>query len=184
MIFPSIFWSMIPQNGAISGAIPSGLLQNSSQYGFASIKNHVKCRIKLPGSSTSTNPTYISFLYDILANLTLSRGDSRIILNRGLIESTKNSGLDVRSRDDSLYTDSIDSRQAVKRLCASQKYFKMDFFLTFTCNQSEHFGMKRIKKWVDDCLAFILSMHNGVNRCYYENALTSIDLCKTLCDYV
>ena len=87
-----------------------------------------------------------------MADLTLSRGDSRIILNRGLIESTKNSGLDVRSHDDSLYTDSIDSKQAVKRLCASQKYFKMDFFLTFTCNQSEHFGMQRIKRWVDDCL--------------------------------
>ena len=37
----------------------------------------------------------------------------------------------------------------VKNLCASQKYHKMDFFLTFTCNQSEHFGVKNVKNWID-----------------------------------
>lgn len=24
----------------------------------------------------------------------------------------------------------------------------MDYFLTFTCNQKEHFGMSKIKRWI------------------------------------
>ena len=78
-------------------------------------------------------------MYDILVNLTLNREDSRIILNRGLMESSTETGLQIISRNDSLLSDCVDNKQTVRNLCASQKYHKMDFFLTFTCNQSEHF---------------------------------------------
>ena len=123
----------------------------SDSHGFASMKSLARCRLRLPGTSTSTNPLYVSFLYDILSNLTLNREDSRIILNRGLIESSSETGLKVRSRDDTLLSDSIDSKQTVRNLCASQKYHKMDFFLTFTCNQSDHFGVSKIKNCLDSC---------------------------------
>ena len=152
MIFPSIFWSMVSGNGSMIGAIPSGLLVKSDCHGFASMKNHFRCRLRLPGSSTSTNPSYISFMYDILVNLTLNREDSRIILNRGLMESTSDTGLKIRSRDDTLLSDCVDNKQTVRNLCASQVYHKMDYFLTFTCNQKEHFGMSKIKRWLDDSL--------------------------------
>ena len=152
MLFPSIFWSMVPKNGSLFGAIPLGFLVNSCCRGFASMKSHVRCRLTLPGSSTSTNPSYISFMYDILVNLTLNREDSRIILNRGLMESSSETGLQIRSRNDSLLSDCVDNKQTVRNLCASQKYHKMDFFLTFTCNQREHFGMSHIKRWIDDSL--------------------------------
>ena len=152
MLFPSIFWSMVPGSGAILGSIPSGLLTTNTSHGFASMKSHVRCRLTLPGTCTSTNPSYVAFSYDILTNLTLNREDSRIILNRGLMESTGETGLKVRSRDDTLLSDSVDNKQTVRNLCASQKYHKMDFFLMFTCNQSEHFGMAPIKKWLDSGL--------------------------------
>ena len=151
MLFPSIFWSMVPNNGSLFGAIPSGLLVNACCCGFASMKSHVRSRLTLPGSSTSTNPSYIAFMYDILVNLTLNREDSQIILNRGLMESSTETGLQIKSRNDSLLSDCVDNKQTVRNLCASQKYHKMDFFLTFTCNQSEHFGMSHIKRWIDDC---------------------------------
>ena len=45
MLFPSIFWSMVPNNGSICGAIPSGLLVKANKHGFASMKNHVRSRL-------------------------------------------------------------------------------------------------------------------------------------------
>ena len=150
MLFPSIFWSMVDDNGSILGSIPSGLLVSSNRHGFASMKDHTRCRFCLPGTATSTNPLYISFMYDILVNLTMNREDSRIILNRGLMESTGETGLKVRGRGDTLLTDSVDSKQTVRNLCSSQRYHKMDYFLTFTCNQKEHFGMSKIKRWIDE----------------------------------
>ena len=128
MLFPSTFWSQVPSSGAILGAIPSGLLVQSNLHGIADIKSHTRCRLCLPFSTTSTDPTYISFQYDILANLTMTHGDSRIILNRGLVESSDKTGLQVRSRGENLLTDSVDSKQTVRNLCSSQKYHKMDFF--------------------------------------------------------
>ena len=43
------------------------------------------------------------------------------------MESSNEIGLKVRSRDDTLLSDSVDSKQTVRNLCASQKYHKMDF---------------------------------------------------------
>ena len=55
-------------------------------------------------------------------------------------------------KDDSYLIGSIDRNKMVKDLCASQNYHKM-VFLTFTCNQKEHFIMKQLKASIDlgDC---------------------------------
>lgn len=70
---------------------------------------------------------------------------SRIILNRGLVEESTSTGLGVCGSNEAKKTDCIDSKKMVKNFCASQKYHKIDFFLTFICNQSIHFGVKEIK---------------------------------------
>ena len=71
-------------------------------------------------------------------------------MNRCLTASDDDSGgLGIRAKNDSALLESIDSRQMVCNLSASQKFMKMDFFLTFTCNQREHFGTKPIKLWTD-----------------------------------
>ena len=150
MIFPGIFYYMINTCGSIVGALPAGLLAySSSKFGFASIQDHIHTRITSASSSTSTNTRYISFVYDILVNLSLNREDSRMIINRGLVASTNDTGLEVRGKADTKLYDSVDSKAMVRNLCASQRYHKMHFFLTFTCNQKKHFGTSAIKEWID-----------------------------------
>ena len=100
-------------------------------------------------SSASTSPKYIAFLYDILTNLTLNREDSRIVLNRGLVVATNETGLEARGRNQSTLYDSIDSKLMVRNLCASQSFHVMHFFLTFTCNQSKHVGTSMIRQLID-----------------------------------
>lgn len=151
MMFPSIFWKLLDSRSkSFPGALPSSLLAKPiSQDGFASIKSHVNVRLTSSFCSSSTNPTYISFLFDILSNLLLNSTDSRIILHRGLTCCDGNIGISTKANKDSPLHDSIDSKQIVKNLCASQKYVPMTFFLTFTVNQLEHFGVREIKRWID-----------------------------------
>ena len=86
----------------------------------------------------------------MLANLSANKMDTRIILNRGLTTADDESGgLGLRGKQDESLLESFDSSTTVKNLCASQYYHKMDFFLTFTCNQKKHFGVKNVKEWID-----------------------------------
>ena len=55
----------------------------------------------------------------------------------------------MNGEDNTSLHDSIDSKKMVRCLCASQVYHQMHYFLTFTCNQSKHFGTKMIKNWTD-----------------------------------
>ena len=143
MMFPSIFWKATEESCSILGAIPSSILTNSAQkYGIANVREHMRNRLTLSGTATSTSQHYIHYAYDSCVNLTLNNQDTRIVLNRGLtVGEDKKSSLQVKSRNDSSLSDSIDSKQMVKNLCASMRYHKMTFFLTFTCNQAEHFGV-------------------------------------------
>ena len=63
--------------------------------------------------------------------------------------NTSVGGLDLRCKDDSNFIYSVDSRQMVRNLCASQEYFQWDIFLTFTCNMRKHFCTKPICEWLD-----------------------------------
>ena len=155
MLFPSIFYNMV--NGVIIGAIPAPLLTESiSSFGFASLPEHIRSRLTSSSSQSSTNPRYISFCYDTMVNLTANHSDTRIVLNRGLhvgnnetSNPSSSTGLSVRGENDSGMLESIDSKQMVKNLIAAQKFYLMDYFVTFTCNQKMHFGTKPIKEWLD-----------------------------------
>ena len=152
MLFPSIFYKML-DDGSLLGAIPSSLLTHAgSQHGIASARDHITNRISLPSSTSSTDPRYLCYVYDMATNLTMCNLDTRLILNRGLNvgKGGRNTHLSNSNSNGSHLTDSIDSKQNVKNLCASQKYHPMHFFLTFTCNQKSHFGVKPIKQWLDN----------------------------------
>ena len=116
MMFPSIFWKATEQCCSILGAIPCSLLTNvPRQYGIANVKDHMQNRLCLSGTATSTSQHYIHFAYDSCVNLTLNNQDSRIVLNRGLtVAEDKTNSLQVKSRNDSSLSDSIDSKQMVK----------------------------------------------------------------------
>ena len=107
--------------------------------------SHMNNRICLPGTLTSTDPRYISFAFDTMSNIALNKDDSRIIINRGLVDQSIESGLNIRVRDDSNLTDEEDGKHIVRKLCASQKYINFYFFKILTANVSEHFGLSPIK---------------------------------------
>ena len=111
MLFPSIFWSLCSQYGSYPGAIPASLLvRSASTEGFASMSNHVRTRLTSLFSTCSTNPTYISFQYDILSNLLLNTVDSRLIIARGLTCSDSDVGIRVKDSGETRLHDSIDSK--------------------------------------------------------------------------
>ena len=150
MLFPSIFWKKMTHCGFIPGAIPSGFLtQETSLFGFETAKNMIRSQSITEASTTSTNPSYISFNYDLITNLACNRTHSKMIINRGLMCATNDTGLRIHGETDSYLSGAMDSKLLVRKLCASQKFHPMTFFLTFTCNQAMHFGVKLIKNWVD-----------------------------------
>ena len=87
----------------------------------------------------------------MLNNIAANREDTRVILNRGLtVDENSKSGLGLRGKVDSSLIGSVDNKQMVRNLCYSQKYVQWSHFLTFTCNQRDHFGTSNIKKWIDN----------------------------------
>ena len=64
-LFPGIFFSSAEDDCSMIGAIPASLLsENSTRYGFADLQTLIRSRLTSPLSATSTDPRYISFLYD------------------------------------------------------------------------------------------------------------------------
>ena len=137
ILFPSIHWKMAIDNCSIVGAIPAPLLIESVlQFGFASIKQHIRARLTSSTSSTSSDAA--------------NHEDTRLILNRGLaVCDDAKGGLGLRGKNDSALLESVDNRQMVKNLCFSQKYHPWDHFVTYTCNQRDHFGTAPINRWTD-----------------------------------
>lgn len=153
ILFPSIFWCQ-PRSaaGGLLGAIPTALFcQKSTQarYKIASVAKHARVRLKAIGNTASTNSNYLSFLFDSIANGALGGKDSRIALCRGFEDSMGAAGLRVKNQDDDFYTDTIDNRQTCHNLCAGEKDLPTTLFITLTCNQHEHFGISKIKRYID-----------------------------------
>ena len=89
-------------------------------------------------------------MFDGIANGALEGNDTRVVLSRGFEESMGPAGMRMRNKDDCLYSDTIDNRQCVHDLCASEKDDAHDLFITLTCNQREHFGIRNVKRYIDD----------------------------------
>ncbi len=156
MLFPSLFWKGT-NDGAVIGSLPCGLLADDAflrSYGFAGVAEHMRCRVKNPSMLSSTDYRYIYYAFDSIANLSLRGHDSRVILNRGF--STKSRRLDFDPCPDKdvkgfrLNSDHVDSRQTVNWLAAAIAEKQATYFYTHTCNQKNHFGVRKIKAWLDD----------------------------------
>ena len=147
---PRIFWSTSTADSyAVLGALPTWVYTPQSHpNGFAKIYDVVRTRITTPSSLTSTCPHYLRFQYDILANIALSKGDSRQIINRGFqVDVNSPVGLSVRNNNQSALTESVDSYDMVRGLAASQEYTNWDWFITFTCNHSKTPGVNFLHEW-------------------------------------
>ena len=71
-----------------------------------------------------------------------------MVVNRWLTASKdESSGLNLRGGgDESTLLDGVDSKQMIKNLMASQKYFPMDYFVTYTCNMKKTLWDKTYKR--------------------------------------
>ena len=95
-------------------------------------------------SSTSTCPKLTMMLYDIQANKSASSVDTRLISRSGFkVDVTSSSGLGLRDEKTPL-SEGVSSHQAALDLSAAQAFAPFDWFLTFTCNQSSHPGIKHL----------------------------------------
>ena len=156
MLFPSIFPFDNGQQGDMLGAIPAPFLSQTKNHlsrNIASVKDHVKMRMEFAGSCASTDFRHQCFLCDCMVNDDLGGKDTRIVMNRGLVPGNCKTGLRLRDKNDTCFSDSIDNRQVVHNLTAAQQCHPMTMFLTFTCNVKLHFGIRKIKDWLDSGLA-------------------------------
>ena len=129
MLFPSIFWLM--KEESLVGAIPATIMNDkTNEHGFASLPQHVRSRLTSTSFQTSTNNRYIAWSYDLMVNLSTNNHDTRMVVNKGLTASNDESGgLSLRGGNkESPLLDSIYSKQVIKNLISSQKYFPFDFF--------------------------------------------------------
>ena len=163
MMHSSIFYAESRQHGqSILGATPLwAVAQGCTKYGFPDPVETTRTRISASGL-TQTDKFYRRYLYSLHANIYLSKGDSRKILEKGFTidNSSRNSRITVN--DDSVpdnddtqdnndngnpINQSIDSPNLVLGLSESQRYHKFDYFGTATPNQSRTPGLKHITEW-------------------------------------
>ena len=194
VLFPSIFYSLPhASDGGVLGAMPISFFcqhQTRQQFNVASVAEHAKVRLTSIGNSASTCPKYCSFTFDAMANGALPGNDTRVVLSRGFEESMGPAGMRMRNKDDDFYTDSIDNRQNVHNLCASEREAPSTLFITLTCNQRDHFGVSPVKRYIDDGQALVNYQRYYKTHFPNEKPLSSkflkevqdslVEACKTL----
>jgi hypothetical protein len=118
------------------------------RQGIADIPIQMKTRITNTSLMHSTDSRYITYAFDCVTNLNLRGEDSRVLLSHGLgSHGPKECGV---GRKEQLFdSDSIDSRPMVNRLCAAIAKETPQYFYTHTTNQREHFGLAKLKQWLD-----------------------------------
>jgi hypothetical protein len=136
---------------SILGALPLfaySTISKKNPFGLESFVTMNCSRITNYGYLTSSCIHYIRWLHDVSANKELSNSDSRHVSELGFVVDTKSStGLSVRNKGESALSNSVDSHQMVRSLCASQEYIKFDMFLTFTCSQKDFPGTFNLFHW-------------------------------------
>lgn len=150
MLMPSIFWRDTA-DGSLVGALPAAVMASKAEckvFGIASMQEHIQSQLTNPSLRCSTDPHYIFYAYDCVANINLRGEDTRIILNHGFVESQGKGGLKVNCSGE-FNTDAVDSHLVVNRLAAAMGEKNFTYFFTQMVNQSGFFGIKPMKEWID-----------------------------------
>ena len=151
LLFPSIFWSQ-SYDGSIDGAIPISLFQSeryNKQVGFAGLENMLRTRITDGSLLTSSHTSYLQFVFDCLLNLQLSKTDIRIVLNRGWQELGSTPTNYQYFSDETFKFDCAESRKNVCEVAALIRDKNPTYFVTYTCGQSTHPGLRKIFQAID-----------------------------------
>jgi hypothetical protein len=121
-----------------------------NNLGFASLYDHCRTRLIDPELLSLTDPRYLSFMWDKMANLDLRGSNTETVLHRGFAEMTGYEGLRMVDADQPVYDSfAIDSRATVNQLAAANARHPCELFFTFTCNQKQTFGVHKIWEWVE-----------------------------------
>ena len=112
MLCPSIYWETANDHGSIVEAIPSSLMNEAiEQDGFATIQQNIRTRLTTNYLSTSTDPRYISYSFDVMSNLSASYNYTRMMMYRGLtVKNDIEGGLGVLGKGNSSFLGSVDSK--------------------------------------------------------------------------
>ncbi len=150
MLFPGIFWSGAThdKNAILGSPVISSERYNGNQNGFASSLQMTRNSLTHASSSAATCHNYAAFNYDRQANRAASSHHSSQIARHGFrVSNTSNEGLEIGSGADGSLHESVDSSQMAINLAAASKTIQFDLFLTFTCNQSMHPGIRHLFDW-------------------------------------
>jgi hypothetical protein len=120
MLYLSLFWKDNFER-SMYGALPLALLaanQECAHLGFAGVQDHMRCQMTDLSSCSSTDPRYLFYAFDYIANVNLRGQDTQIVLSRGFMKEERSQSLSL-NRSFTYNTDAIDSRPIVNRLAAA-----------------------------------------------------------------
>ena len=122
-------------NYSIEGSIPSPpLYVLFKEDSFVDTRTHVRSRLKNASSSIISDYCYAIFVHELMCSIAENNCDMHQHRTGVNSPNTATGCLDLRRKDYSNFLHSIDSRNMVKILCASQEYFHWDVLITFNCS--------------------------------------------------
>lgn len=148
LLFPKHFWaSSVYDRTSVMGCPPISCYRGTVTHpdGFASTLERARNLMTHSSSSTATDDRFTAHSYDMQANIASNGVDSRIISKSGFrVDSSSSSGLKVGERDQSDLKESMESAQGMLNLGAAAHKHGFDLFITATCNQSKHPGIRHL----------------------------------------
>ena len=204
MCYPSIFYSATLE-GSIIGALPLSMLTSNerlNKMGFASVENHMICRLANHSLACSRNPNYAcNFAFTAISNAKLKNVDQRYIIKRGFDELLGEQKMSHVENCSSLFLDDpYVVSEKLNKLAASLREKESTYFFTTTANQKDHFGLKPIFEWIQNQITAIeqsiefghgldkLNMNEKiksiVNSCTIQLVRTWMEVSEVLMDYI
>ena len=144
LLFPSIFWKQ-DQHGTSIGALPSFLLQSDKQNikaGFATVSDHLWCRLTNGSLLTSTNLNYASLAFDLKMNAEMNNAHSTYVVFKRGYEDLLGDDDALKLPNTSMKWDGLNGSKRVQEVAAACAEKSPDYFFTLTCNMSGCFGVK------------------------------------------
>ena len=149
-MFPGVYWaSATHDSSAILGCpVISQHRGTTNPNGMASPLQNIRMLLTHASSSSATCHNFGSYCYTLQANRVGSTLDSRQIARVGLrVSNMSKEGIGLNSGAETNLHEGVDSSQAAINLAAASQITKFDLFLTFTCNQSQHPGIRHLFEW-------------------------------------
>ena len=166
-IFPSLFWYQ-RTDGSIPGALPTAFLNDNAtlaKMNVATLHDHARTRIMDCSLLASTDISYCLYSFDACMNLGSRGTDTRIHMQRGWDAMlTKGEGVKLDNDETNASAtqlifepEQLENTILCVKLSAAMARFMATYFVTFTMNQKDNFGMRLLKNWLDDpkCTEFL-----------------------------